>query len=154
MTIEKNQRITGVIVFAVVVLVFVWVGVNSRGNSSRNHPPSKEFGKIYRAADGRYYTRSHDRNGFSTWEFVGDSGSGEGAFSKGSWLRVATPPAEMAATSKVVAEEDGKPTAQVEEESAATQSEEVTASTTESQAEAMDSASNSGNAGDGDGGDD
>lgn len=151
---ENNQRITGVLVFAAVVIVFIWVSVNSGRNSSQNHPPKKEFGKIYRAEDGHYYTRSHDRNGFSDWEFIGADAGGDSSFSKGSWSRVTTTPSGMSATSKVVVEENGKPTEEVEEESAAETNEEVTESTAESEAEGMDSASDSGgDAGDGGGGD-
>jgi len=157
---ERNVKIAAGFLVAFVILIFIAIGVNSKHSSSRNRVPKKEFGKIYRADDGRYYTRSHDRNGFSDWEYTagGDASGGEtsGSLSTGTWFRVSSTPSGMSATSKVVTEEDGKPVGAVEEESAVGNNEEITESTTESEAEGMDSASDSGGGdggGDGGGGD-
>jgi hypothetical protein len=154
---EKGKSmIAAGFVVALMIVMLVLIGVNSKHNSSKNRQPKKEYGKIYRAEDGRYYTRSHGRNGFSDWEYTGggDSGGGDGSasFSNGSWSRVGTTPSGMSPTSKVVAEEDGKPTDEVEEESAVGNNEEITESTTESEAEGMDSSSDSGSDSGGDSG--
>jgi uncharacterized membrane protein YgcG len=151
---ERNRIVTG---FAVaIVMVFFAIGLIAKHNRSQNRQPRKEFGKIYRAEDGRYYTRCHDRKGFSDWEYTagGDAAGGEtsGSLGNGTWFRVSSTPSGMSATSKVVAEEDGKPTGVVEEESAATNNEEITESTTESEADSMDSASESGGDSSGDSG--
>jgi hypothetical protein len=143
---------------AVFILVFVAIGVDAGRSSSNNRQPKKEFGKIYRSDDGRYYTRGHDRNGFSDWEYTagGDAAGGEtsGSLSTGTWFRVSSTPSGMWATSKVVAEEDGRPTGEVEEESAVGNSEEITEWTTESEADSMDSSSDSGSDSGGDSGGD
>jgi len=149
---KGNNNFTAGFVIVIITLIFIVVAV-----SSKHQQHKKEFGKIYRGEDGHYYTRGHDRNGFSEWEYFGDSGGGDSSFSNGSWSRVTSTPSGLSATSKVVAEEEGKPTEEVEEESAADSNEEVTESTTESEAEGMDSASDSGSdagdGGDGGGGD-
>jgi hypothetical protein len=153
---ERNVKIAAGFLVALVVLIFIAIGVSSKHNSPRNRPHKKEFGKIYRADDGRYYTRCHDRNGFSDWEYTsgGDAAGGEtsGSLGTGTWFRVSSTPSGMSATSKVVTEEDGKPVGAVEEESAAANNEEITESTTESEAEGMDSASESGSDSGGDSG--
>jgi hypothetical protein len=144
---EGNVKTAAGFLAVIVILILVVIGVSSK-HSSRNRQPKKEFGRIYRAEDGRYYTRCHDRKGFSDWEYTsgGDAAGGEtsGSLSTGTWFRVSSTPSGMSATSKVVDEEDGKPTGVVEEESAATNNEEITESTTESEADSMDSASESG----------
>lgn len=151
---ERNRIAAGLV--AAIILIFVVIGVNAKHHSFRNRQPKKEFGKIYRANDGRYYTRGHDRNGFSDWEYTagGDAAGGEtsGSLGNGTWFRVSSTPSGMSATSKVVAEEDGRPTGVVEEESAVANNEEITESTTESEADSMDSASESGSDSTGDSG--
>ena len=140
---------------AVFILVFVAIGVDAGRSSSNNRQPKKEFGKIYRSDDGRYYTRSHDRNGFSDWEYTGGDAGGGGSsasFSNGNWSRVGTTPSRMSPTSKVVAEEGGRPTGEVEEESTVGNNEEITESTTESEADSMDSSSDSSSDSSGDSG--
>ena len=139
-----NKLVAGLAIFAV-VLIFIFIGSNSNRSSSQRHLPKKEYGKIYRANDGRYYTRSHDSGGFADWEYV-DSGGGDGSgsFRGGSWSRVSSTPSGMTATSKVVEEEGGKPTNEVDEESAEPSNEEITESTTESEADGMDSSADSG----------
>ncbi len=145
---DGNSRIAARLLVAMFIAILFVIGLSSRHRSPGNRQPRKEFGRIYRADDGHYYARSHDRNGFSDWEYTGggDSGGGggSGSFSNGSWSRVSTTPSGMSATSKVVTEENGKPTGEVEEESAAANDEEITESTTESEAEGMDSSSDSG----------
>ncbi|MGA7832022.1 MAG: hypothetical protein WCA21_13765 [Terracidiphilus sp.] len=149
MTKEGSNRFAVGFLVVFFILVMIAIGVSSR---RRQH--KKEFGKIYRSNDGRYYTRTHDRSGFSDWEYVGgDAGGGDSSFNNGSWSRVPSTPSGLTDTSKVVAEEEGKPTGEVEEESAETNAVEVTESTTESEAEGMDSAADSGSDSGGDGGD-
>ena len=152
---SKDNR-SGLIVGVLVafILIFVAIGAISRLASSKRHQPKKEFGKIYRAPDGHYYARSHDRSGFSDWEYTGgDAGGGDGSFSGGSWTRVQSTPSGLTATSKVVEEEGGRPTNEVEEESAETNGDEITESTTESEADGMDSAADSASDSGGDSGD-
>jgi uncharacterized membrane protein YgcG len=152
---EGKGAIAAAFVLAMVLAFFV-VALISSHNRSQNRQPRKEFGKIYRSDDGRYYTRSHDRNGFSDWEYTagGDEAGGEttGSLSTGTWFRVGSTPSGMSPTSKVVAEEDGKPVGAVEEESAVGNNEEITESTTESEADSMDSSSDSGSDSGGDSG--
>src|ERR1035438_3793585 len=133
MSEDGTKKLVVGLMVSVGILIFILIGWHSSRSSSRMHQPKKEYGKIYRSNDGRYYARSHDRSGFSDWEYTssGDSGGGEssGSFSTGSWSRVTTTPSGMSATSKVVAEEAGKPTGEVEEESAVANNEEITEST-------------------------
>ena len=145
MSEEGTKKLVVGLTVSVVILIFILIAWNSNPSSSQKHQPKKEYSKIYRASDGHYYARSHDRSGFSDWEFV-DSGGGEnsGSFSNGSWSRVSSTPSGMTATSKVVEEEGGKPTNEVEEESAEPSNEEITESTTEGEAEGMDSSADSG----------
>jgi len=97
-----NTPVAGILI-GIMGLILVIVLVLSGGNSSAAHRAKKEYGKIYRANDGRYYTRSHDHGGFSDWEYTGgDSGGGDGSFSGGNWSRVSFTPSGMTATSKVV----------------------------------------------------
>ncbi|MGD0903968.1 MAG: hypothetical protein ABR924_13600 [Terracidiphilus sp.] len=149
---EKGRSVIAAAFVIAMVLVFFVVALVSKHNRSQSRQPKKEFGKIYRADDGRYYTRSHDRNGFSDWEYTagGDAAGGEtsGSLSTGTWFRVSSTPSGMSPTSKVVAEENGKPVGAVEEESAVGNNEEITESTTESEADSMDSASDSDSGGD------
>jgi hypothetical protein len=154
---EKGRSVIAAAFVIAMVLVFFVVALVSKHNRSQSRQPKREFGKIYRGDDGHYYTRSHDRNGFSDWEYTagGDAAGGEnsGSLSTGTWFRVSSTPSGMSATSKVVAEENGKPVGAVEEESAVGNNEEITESTTESEAEGMDSASDSGSDSGGDSGD-
>jgi hypothetical protein len=162
MSEDGSNKVVPAIVLGIMGLILVIALVLAGGKSSATHRARKEFGKIYRANDGRYYTRGHDRGGFSDWEYV-DAGGGDssGSFSGGSWSRVSSTPSGMTATSKVVEEEGGKPTNEVEEESAEPGNEEITEATTESEADSMDSSSDSssdssadsGDSGSGDGGD-
>jgi hypothetical protein len=150
---NRNTLVAGVVVGILGLILFI-VLVLSGGNSSATHRARKEYGKIYRANDGRYYTRSHDSGGFADWEYV-DSGGGDssGSFSGGSWSRVSSTPSGLTATSEVVEEEGGKPTNEVDEESAEPSNEEITESTTESEADGMDSSADSGSDSSGDSGD-
>jgi uncharacterized membrane protein YgcG len=154
---EKGRgTIAAASVIALLIVILVVIGLSSTHNQSQSRQPKKEFGRIYRSVDGRYYTRSHDRNGFSDWEYTagGDAAGGEtsGSLSTGTWFRVSSTPSGMSPTSKVVAEEDGKPVGAVEEESAVGNNEEITESTTESEADSMDSSSDSGSDSSGDSG--
>jgi hypothetical protein len=150
---NRNTRVAGIVI-GIIGLVLVVIPVLSGGRSSATHGARKEYGKIYRSNDGRYYARSHDSGGFSDWEYV-DSGGGDssGSFSSGSWSRVSSTPSGMTATSKVVEEEGGKPTNEVDEESAEPSNDEITESTTESEADGMDSSADSGSDSSGDSGD-
>lgn len=144
MSEEGKSRFVIVFMLCFIVLIFIVIVRSSGPHSSRTHQPKKEFGKIYRSEDGHYYTRSHDRGGFSDWEYI-DSGGGDGSgsLSGGSWSRVSSTPSGMTVTSKVVEEEGGKPTNEVEEESAEPSSEEIGESTTEREADGMDSSADS-----------
>jgi hypothetical protein len=145
MSEEKDKRVAVVFLVAVGILMAIFIAGVSRPGSSAKHQQKKEFGKIYRSEDGHYYTRSHDRSGFSDWEYTGgDAGGGDGSFNGGNWSRVSSTPSGMTATSKVVEEEGGKPTSEVEEESAEPSNEEISESTTESEAEGIDSSADSG----------
>ncbi len=154
MSEQGKSKFVIVFMLCFVVLIFILIARSSGPTSSKAHQPKKEFGKIYRSEDGHYYTRSHDRSGFSDWEYT-DSGGGDssGSFSGGSWSRVSSAPSGMTATSKVVEEEGGRPTSEFEEESAEPSNEEISESTTESEADSMDSSSDSGGDSAGDSGD-
>ena len=153
---DRTQHPIGAILLVIVVVFIFVIALASKHSGTQSHH-KKEFTKIYRADDGHYYVRCHGRGGFSFWEFngSGDSGGGDVFFSDGGWTRVSTTPTGLTATSKVDAEENGRPTEDVEEETAATEADEITESTTESEAEGMGSSSDGGSdsAGDSGGGD-
>jgi hypothetical protein len=93
MSDEGTNKVVVGFLASVVILIFIVIGLGSNRSSSKKHQPKKEYGKIYRSEDGHYYTRSHDRSGFSDWEYTGgDAGGGDSSasFSGGSWSRVSS----------------------------------------------------------------
>jgi len=121
----------------IVILILVVIGVSSK-HSSRNRQPKKEFGRIYRAEDGvttRAATTArvsplgvHQRRRCSRRRNLG-------SLSTGTWFRVSSP---LGNVGDFQGRRRGRWQAYgvVEEESAATNNEEITESTTESEATA------------------
>jgi hypothetical protein len=112
----------------------------------------KCYGQIYHGTDGNYYTRSYDDGELWYWVYVDASSSSSSSvatrstmpsFSSGSWTRISTTPTGLIPTSKVVEEEDGKPTQEVEDEGVVADEETITESTTESDVASLEADSES-----------
>lgn len=146
------QRAIRVLFFSTCILTLTLAGCMHK----------KQYGLIYQGSDGKYYTRSynphsqttnrHDDGGqdFYWWMYMGDkspisaNGSSVARSSStgtGNWARASAPPTGLTSTSKVVEEEDGKPTEEVEEETPTTDENAVSEQTTETEAENAESAS-------------
>ena len=128
-------------------------GGHHRPTAQAQNKGKKLYGEIYKGADGKFYTRSHDDDSaFLWWVFVASSSdSTTGARSSGSflpagsWIPTTTPPSGPTATREVVLEEEsGKPTEEVEEATEVPSDEVITEETTESEVEATESESTTG----------
>lgn len=94
----------------------------------------KRYGKIYHDQQGHAYTRSYGDDGmFWYWMYITNADGG------GTWSRVTEPPSNLTPTSQVVAEEDGKPGTEVQEEGTVPAEETITETTTENDVAALDS---------------
>jgi uncharacterized membrane protein YgcG len=108
----------------------------------------KHYGTLYHSStDGHYYARSYDDSTqqFIFWMLIWPNLTSSsspminvGPMSGASWAQVAKAPADLSSTSKVVAEENGKPTEEVEEQSEVPEADVVDETTTESEAEAAE----------------
>jgi len=143
--------LTIVLVFVAIVVI---VAVHPHKSHHRHKKGGKQYSLVYRDSQGRRYAKSHDDSAdvFEYWVLEGDGGSSPA--SPGSWQRIPSLPAGLVPTKEVVEEENGKPAAVIEEESAVPEDEMVVEEeTSESDVEAAESpGSDSG--GDADGGGD
>ena len=162
------------VVFLALALQSCDVGAN-HGRHSKN----KRHGRVYTDENQKKYVRSYDDGQFWYWMYMApDTSSSTSVTSRsssltsGNWIRVSNPPSNLTATSKVVTEENGKPTEEIQEETEVANEDVVTEETSIEQeqafeanessmdsdatdgSDASDSGSDSGGDSGGDGGDD
>jgi hypothetical protein len=109
-------------------------------HAARRHHHRAQYSRIYQDTKGAYYTRSYGDDGdFWYWMYIAQSDSSSSSsrnqLGSGSWSQIQSFPPGLTATSRVVPDEEGKPTEEVEEVSAVPENEVVTETTT-AQAEA------------------
>ena len=150
---QSLPKIFGALSIALIMIV----GCESKGCDSQPQVSKvikhkkKEFGRIYYGSDGHYYVRSHKPgmvtgDNFTFWMFYGGSDYGTNRdFSRGSWTPVSARslPETLAASSEFVEEEEGKPTQEIEEESAIANDEAIELNTTEAEADSAETGDSS-----------